>query len=278
MSLSELDTGDILLFQGNALVSRFLEYFGRSKYSHVAMVLKNPRYIRPDLPDGLYVLEASSNDAPDVEHLLGSSESFGGARVALHRLEDVLALYPSGSVFLRHVSCTRDETFYQRLAAAHEEVHHKPYDLNPVDWIRAEWNLIHPLAIHPDYQKTDAFWCSALLCYLFHRLDLLEHEVDWSLIAPREFSAQEGTRLRFRCPVSEEVPFSFPPPSEPSEPSESLGAPSEPLGAPSEPSESLGAPSEPSESLGAPSEPSEPSESLGAPSEPLGAPSEPSEA
>ena len=209
MASSSPDTGDILLFRGNQLVSKLLECFGRSKYSHVAMIIKNPRFLRPDVPDGFYVLEASSNDAPDAEASASSPSSLPTPLlgVALHRLEDVLALYPADSVYIRHVSCTRDEAFYERLSAAHEEVHHKPYDLNPLDWIRAEWNLIHPLEISTAYQKTSSFWCSALLCYLYSRLGLLEEEMDWSLIAPREFSAEEGTLLRFRCAVSKEVPF-----------------------------------------------------------------------
>lgn len=210
----EPDTGDILLFRGNQLVSKLLECFGRSKYSHVGMVLKNPRFIRPDLEDGLYVLESSSNDIPDVEdhaRILG---------VQIHRLEDVLRSYPEGSVFIRHVACERNDAFYEKLRAIHEDVHHKPYDLNPADWIRAEWNLIHPLEVNPAYQKTGAFWCSALLCYIYGRLDLLEAEMDWSLIAPREFSAEEGTLLRFRCSVAREIRFVCPsPPSPPSSPS-----------------------------------------------------------
>jgi hypothetical protein len=76
-----------------------------------------------------------------------------------------------------------------------------------VDWLRAEWNLVHPLEVNPAYQKTSAFWCSTLLCYVYGRLGLLEAEMDWSLIAPREFSAEEGTLLRFRCSVAPEVPL-----------------------------------------------------------------------
>lgn len=195
----ELETGDILLFRGGKIISKLLECFGKSKYSHVGMVLKNPKYIRPDLEDGLYLLESSANDTPDVEDLqfkLG---------VQIHRLEDVLHEFPKGSVYARQVACMRDETFYERLRTIHEEVHNKPYDLNPADWVRAEWNLIHPLDIRPTYQKTESFWCSALLCYIYGRLECLETEMDWSIIAPREFSSEEGTLLRFRCPVSKDT-------------------------------------------------------------------------
>lgn len=195
----EIDTGDILLFRGKSIISKLLEYLGFSKYSHVGMVLKNPKYIHPDLPDGLYLLESSSNNTPDVE------DNTFKVGVQIHRLEDVLKEFYKGSVYVRHVGCERDEAFYQRLNSVHKEVHNKPYDLNPVDWIRAEWNLYHPFTIRPEYQKTGSFWCSALLCYLYYKLECLETEVDWSLIAPREFSSEEGTLLQFRCPVSKDT-------------------------------------------------------------------------
>lgn len=197
-----LDTGDIVLFRGNQFISKVLECFGRSKYSHVGMILKNPSYIRPDLEDGLYLFESSSNDTPDVEN----HEFCIG--VQIHRLEDILKEYPKGSVYVRRLECNRDEAFYKRLHDIHEEVHHKPYDLNPVDWIRAEWNLIHPLEPRSDKdQKPTSFWCSALLCYVYGRLECLETEMDWSVIAPREFSSEEGTILRFRYPISKDTPY-----------------------------------------------------------------------
>lgn len=195
----EIDTGDILLFRGTSIVSRLLEYFGKSKYSHVGMVLKNPTYIHPELQDGLYILESSSNDTPDVE------DHRFKIGVQIHRLEDVLNEFPQGSVYVRHLDFQRDETFYQHLTSVHSEVHNKPYDVNPVDWLRAEWNLIHPFPINSSYQKTGSFWCSALLCYLYSKLGFLETETDWSLIAPREFSSEEGTIIRFLYPISKDI-------------------------------------------------------------------------
>lgn len=197
----ELDTGDIVLFRGNHVLSRVLECFGRSKYSHVGMILKNPKYIRPDLEDGLYLLESSSNDTPDVE-----DHQFK-VGVQIHRLEDILKEFPKGSVFVRYVDVKRDDAFYSMITEVHNEIHNKPYDLNPLDWIRAEWNLIHPLDVDPQFQKTDSFWCSALLCYIYGRLECLEAEMDWSLIAPKEFSSEEGTLLHFRYPISKDTPY-----------------------------------------------------------------------
>jgi hypothetical protein len=197
----EPETGDLLLFRGNHLLSKVLECFGRSKYSHVGMILKNPSYLRPDLEDGLYLLESSSNDTPDVED---NQFKIG---VQIHRLEDILKEFPKGSVYIRYMDIPREEAFYTQIKEVHEEIHGKPYDLNPLDWIRAEWNLIHPLDVDPKFQKTGSFWCSALLCYIYGRLNCLETEMDWSLIAPREFSSEEGTLLRFRYPITKDTPY-----------------------------------------------------------------------
>jgi hypothetical protein len=165
------------------------------------MILRNPTYIRPDLEDGLYLLESSSNDTPDVED---RQFKIG---VQIHRLDDILKEFPKGSVYIRYMDVPREDSFYNTLKEIHQEIHGKPYDLNPIDWIRAEWNLIHPLDIDPKFQKTGSFWCSALLCYIYGRLNCLETEMDWSIIAPREFSSEEGTLLRFRYPISKDTPY-----------------------------------------------------------------------
>lgn len=199
--MRDLDTGDMILFRGNHVLSKLLECFGRSKYSHVGMILKNPRYLCPDLEDGLYLLESSSNDTPDVED---HQFKIG---VQIHRLEDVLREFPKGSVYVRYLDVPRNEAFYSKLSEIHEEIHNKPYDLNPIDWIRAEWNLVHPLDIDPMYRKTSSFWCSAMLCYVYGRLECLEEEMDWSLIAPKEFSSEEGKLIRFRYPISNDTPY-----------------------------------------------------------------------
>ena len=42
MKIDELETGDIILFSGNYFLSYIVEYFTKSIYSHVGVVLKNP--------------------------------------------------------------------------------------------------------------------------------------------------------------------------------------------------------------------------------------------
>ena len=42
MKIKDLETGDIILFSGNYLLSYIVEFFTNSMYSHVGVVLKNP--------------------------------------------------------------------------------------------------------------------------------------------------------------------------------------------------------------------------------------------
>ena len=72
MSQFGLKTGDILLFDFEAggifgIFTSLIKYFTKSKFSHVAMVLKDPTFINPSLK-GYYVWESSWEDGkPDPQ-------------------------------------------------------------------------------------------------------------------------------------------------------------------------------------------------------------------
>ena len=194
--LNTLDTLDIILFKGDSVISRLIEFFGECKYSHVGVVLKDPKYIDPSMEDGLYLFESSYNDIVDTEdHRIKIG-------IQLHRLEDILKECPKDSVYVRHVDCVRDESFYKKLKEVHDETKNKPYDLNPFDWIVAKYNLDVGISPDPRYKQTKEFWCSAFVCYLFHELGLVKKEVNWSIVSPHYFS--EKGRLEFFCNVTRE--------------------------------------------------------------------------
>jgi hypothetical protein len=206
MDIDNLDTGDILLFSGNSIFGRLLEFFGRSKYSHVGIVLKNPKFLNDSLEDGLYILESSYNNTPDSEdhmYKLG---------VQIHKLEEVLDEYNKGRVYVRKLKCVRDETFYNKLNDIHKEIHNKPYDINISDWIMAKYNLDKEINPNPLYKTTKDFWCSALVCFIFKELGFIKEEINWTLIAPNEFSSTEGRYITFDqeiCTVDKEMLLYF---------------------------------------------------------------------
>ncbi len=190
-----LDTGDVLLFAGTSWLSKMVEYFGVSRYSHVGIVVKNPKFLNPELEDGIYILESSFNNTPDSEdhqYKLG---------VQIHHINDVLKEFSPGSVFVRHIDIERDETFYNKFSTIHKEIHNKPYDLDINDWLYAKLNLLLPLPIETEFRKTTTFWCSALVSYVYCELGWIERDVNWTLIAPREFSSDQGKMIKFKCKI-----------------------------------------------------------------------------
>jgi hypothetical protein len=192
-----LQSGDIILFKGHTFVSYILEYFGRSPYSHVGMIVRNPSYLNKDLEDGIYLLESGWNAIPDAET--------GAVKVGvqIHFLADILAECAANSVFVRKVECKRDAAFYETLQTVHRDIQNKPYDLNPWDWLMGLYSLHRPLPLEPAYQQIDRFWCSALLAYIFEKLGLIE-PVNWSLVGPREFGDVSTTQLQFLCYIGKE--------------------------------------------------------------------------
>ena len=65
--INSLDSGDLLLFQGkHSIVSSIIRCFTNSKWTHVAMVLKNPTYINNTL-NGYYVLQTTISSNKDLD-------------------------------------------------------------------------------------------------------------------------------------------------------------------------------------------------------------------
>ena len=69
------------------------------------------------------------------------------------------------------------------LQKIHSEVFLKPYDMCLSDWLLATLRL----DISP--QKTDRFWCSAFVGYIFTQLGWFDENTDWSIIRPCDLSS-----------------------------------------------------------------------------------------
>ena len=195
----ELQTGDILLFRGTSWLSYLIEFFGQSAYSHVGIILKNPSVL--GLEDGLYLWDASYGYTPDAEE---HKKQYG---VHIHKVDDILPLYPYHSVYVRRLHIERTEEMMEQLAIVHHRVHGKPYNLHLYDWMASTWNMNQQLAPSYAWRQTSRFWCSALVAYIYHEMGWVS-DVNWSIIAPREFSSKESTgQLLFTSVLSDEVPL-----------------------------------------------------------------------
>ena len=183
MNINDLDTGDILLCSGKDCISRTIEYFTGSKISHVAMVLNNPTYINKSL-NGLYVLQSTITKNMDLDDNLYKS----GVQLIL--LEDLLNEYQT--IYVRKMYINRNNFFYNNIKDTYFSIKNKPYDINLFDWLKADLN-IHTI----NEQKTDSFWCSALLTYFYIKLGYLNQYIDWTIIKPSQFSSNDKNKLIF---------------------------------------------------------------------------------
>ena len=189
--MDKLETGDILLFNGKYFLSRIIEYFTNCNYSHVGIVLKDPTYIDPKLI-GLYLLQSGEENFRDSED---NKFKIG---VQISDLNKCLESY-KGNVYYRKLNCNKDDRFYNNLIKIHDITYDKPYDLNPIDWIKADLDI----DIGKD-QKTNTFWCSALAAYVYVKLGFLSKDIPWTLIKPFDFSCKSN-KLKFKnCCLDDE--------------------------------------------------------------------------
>ena len=194
------DTGDIILFNSNAKWYDFLiQYFTRSNISHVGMILKNPVDIDPSLNEGLYILESCLETVPDAisdEHISG---------VQINKLDTVISDFilnnPNGKIYYRFLNCSRDQLFTNKIREICDSVYLKPYDKHLLDWLEAEVYVNNGIEMGniENRHKTDTFWCSALVSYVYVKLGFLKKEIPWTLISPSEFSStnRNSSKLEF---------------------------------------------------------------------------------
>lgn len=186
MNIDDFNTGDILLCDdlGHkgffSFFASLIKYFTKSDYSHIGMVVKNPTFTQKPL-DGLYIWESSWEGTPDPQD---GKIKLG---VQITPIKKFLDNYKGkGQVFIRRLKCmNHNEVFKEnKLCDIHNVVYKKPYDIVILDWIEAYFKY------DPWPQKTNRFWCSALVGYIYTQLGILKPDTDWSILAPSFFSTE----------------------------------------------------------------------------------------
>ena len=175
----DLKTGDLLLFNSHSSsffsLSSLIKWGTHSNYTHVAMVLKDPSFIHPCLK-GTFVWESSWEGTPDPQD---GKVKLG---VQITPIKEMIDSFGTQNVFVRKIEC--DETLFspETLSEVHKIVYDKPYDIVPADWIEALFRK------DAEPQKTDRFWCSALVGYIYTKCGILDANTDWSILRPSDFS------------------------------------------------------------------------------------------
>ena len=191
--LKTCKTGDILLYNSKTIMGRVIEYFTGSRYSHVSMILKDPTYIDPKLK-GLYIIESGMENIPDS---LTGKKIFGVQIIPLEHALDYYKGSLMGGVYYRKTDILRNTDFTEKIKTIVMKTEGVKYDLQVLDWFRALFDVEIG-----NRQLTNSFWCSALLAYIYVELGLLDKDLEWSMIEPKQFSYYENKRLSYKnCEV-----------------------------------------------------------------------------
>lgn len=189
MEKYNFDTGDIILFgtkYSNSfmfIINYLIEYFTNSSYSHCGMIVKNP-LIDNKIIEGLYFLE--STGFTHKKDIADNKEKFG---VQLVPLIDRLQTCKE-SCYYRKLNCVRDTSFNNLFNKAYSMVKNKPYDLNPEDWYKAEFNIAAG-----NTQDTNEYFCSALVTFLLVTLEIIPKSIPWTLMRPKDLGTEQGHRI-----------------------------------------------------------------------------------
>ena len=191
MNVSDLKTGDLLLFSDYQ--SGIFDYFlsmirwaTHSEYVHVGMIIVDPPFA-PHLK-GTFLWESGyegTADPQDGKVKLG---------VQITPIETVFKNLSTSNVLKSEIFVRRpiDNSVFTNefLIDLHKEVYNKPYDLNLLDWYGALYRK------DSDPQKTDRFWCSAFVGFIYTEADILSGDTDWSILRPSDF-AIDGENLLY---------------------------------------------------------------------------------
>jgi nicotinamide mononucleotide adenylyltransferase len=160
------------------------------------MIVIDPDFT-PQPMQGAYILQSTGLDKiHDVED---NQQKFG---VQLDSLEQALKeAKRNNHVYLRTVQCLRNAEFKKHLAYAHSVVHNRPYDDNPIDWIKSLFDddkgKVH---------KKTTFFCSALVSYLLASLGIIGADTDWTIVRPKDLGSEPGHRfIQWLSPVKKEI-------------------------------------------------------------------------
>lgn len=182
----ELQTGDVLLFATRkGYLDSMINFFTKSKITHVGFVLKDPTWLNPCLK-GTFLWESGWEGTSDPQ------DGIVKLGVQITSIEDVKKHFKHCDIYLRRPIVPSYFFFKgkeKKFKAIHEKVYDKPYDLVPYDWLG--------VAIGKKIASTtDRFWCSALVGYIMRELGILNSNTNFTSLSPSDFSIESNT-LKF---------------------------------------------------------------------------------
>lgn len=194
--VKDLDTGDILLYQTSFWYSRLIEYFTKCPYSHISIVLKNPTWLSDELKEDFYLLESGGEVFPDA---VSGKYLFGVQIAPLRNVYEQYAHQNYGHLYVRKLEMKEKSMgeLQKSILESYRLIRDKPYDIHPIDWINSYFDLSKPLDKIKGEERTDCFWCSALVSFIYCKCGFLDNNIPWTIIAPSDY-CYLNHRLNFK--------------------------------------------------------------------------------
>lgn len=189
MNIDQLETGDIILFNGNQCMSWLVKCFTESTWSHIGMVIKNPDFLinKPGIVQGTYLFMSDSKAELDVDDNI---TKFG---VQLVNLQDYITNY-NGTASVRKLyspNLTIDDKT-KLMKSVYNTLYDKPYDFMPLDFVnialRANKIKSKCIDILSGTRDIDEIVCSSVVAYAYTILGILKNDTEWATIAPKYFA------------------------------------------------------------------------------------------
>lgn len=203
--ISKLDTGDLLLFHSKSFIGKLIQCCTKSEYCHIGMILKDPIYLDKNLK-GIYLWQSGRDNFPDAE----DHKVFYGVQIT--PIEDILKEYSINEIFVRKLQLEKILNINQ-LIEIHHQIYHHEYDLNIIDWIKAD---VYQLQVSENDKRPlnnkiktkKSFWCSALIGYIFYKMEWMNQNIKWFLLSPQDWSSSEKVKLPLiNCELTDDTPL-----------------------------------------------------------------------
>jgi len=177
-----LNTGDIVLFSGSGVISKTIQYFSRSEWSHVGMVIRDLGW------DMLLLWESTTlSKVKDVESR-GQRQG-----VAIRPMSDRLRDYPVGKVAFRKLqNITITGEMKQALIAFRNEIKGRDYEESKIELMRSAYDGF----LGDNKEDLSSVFCSELVAEALQRMGVLkEHDEDGGYpsneYTPADFGKQD---------------------------------------------------------------------------------------
>ncbi len=173
--MEDLKTGDLVLFQGHYMFSRFVQCCTQSKYSHCGIILKDPTFTF-DPMEGIYLWECGGGEFKDVED---NTLKLG---VQIISMQEVLDKY-DGDIYVRQLMCPEDKRpDEKRLEKIYNTIKNIDYNTSIVDWAESLFRKNFAAS------KNSTMICSSFASYVYTKCGVLSKLDDWSICRPSDLA------------------------------------------------------------------------------------------